>query len=58
MFAACSGASDVASRPVSGGALRPSNRLAAMLAIALAAAIGSVPVATVIALYAVSGEAR
>jgi hypothetical protein len=29
-----------------------------MLAIALAAAIGSVPVATVIALYAVSGEAR
>jgi hypothetical protein len=29
-----------------------------MLAIALAAAIGSVPVATVIALHAVSGEAR
>jgi hypothetical protein len=37
----------VATRPVNGGALRPSNRLAGWLAIALALAIGSAPVALV-----------
>lgn len=39
----------MATRPLSGGALRPSNRLAAMLAIALATAIGCVPIATLVA---------
>jgi hypothetical protein len=31
MFTACLGVSEVATRPISGGALRPSTRLAALL---------------------------
>jgi hypothetical protein len=40
----------MATRPATGGALRPSNRLAALFAIMLAFAIGSMPVATLVAL--------
>ena len=48
----------MASRPVNGGASRPSNRLAFAVAIALALAIGSAPVATLALLTAQAGEAR
>lgn len=39
----------MATRPASGGATRPSNRLAAMLSLLVAAAIGSAPVLALVA---------